>query len=240
MAFAFSDATGKRVLVAKEPNALADPRALQTAICADGRIAGVSYLWLQLGDPEDTGRQTAHNFDHLEGHLYSVTSSGGVAANATCLLTTADFGRGARAVALAAGRDSPCPRDLVEPLERTAKARAGFCFGLGPAAEERGVAVAFVKDVPNPTAFILYRGPSGVFVKEIRAAGKYEATSCWRADDECKLTPDAYRLVVVHAGGTTRLIVLGAAPEGENAELAELRDGKIVGVLQAYRYWNAE
>jgi hypothetical protein len=161
-----------------------------------------------------------------------------VAANATCLLTSADFARGARAVLLKAGGGLPCPRDLVEPLERTEKARAGFCFGLGPAAGERGAAVAFVKNVPIPAAFISYRGPSGVFVKEIPAVGKYNATTCWRADDECKLTPDAYRLVVVHTGGTTRLIVLGDAPEGESAELAELRDGKIVEVLQAYRYWS--
>jgi hypothetical protein len=52
--------------------------------------------------------------------------------------------------------------------------------------------------------------------------------------------PRTFLLVALHAGGATRLVVLWAGPEGEQAELAELRDGRIVGVLEAYRYWSPE
>jgi hypothetical protein len=250
MAFAFSDATGKRLLaLADDPASIADPRAFGAAVCADGTIAKVAYVRLQRAAPGGNGRQTAANFDRETGHLYAVVSSRPVPKGVACLLTGAAFVSGARAAPLAvrgAWEDGPfvpadsCPRDLLEPLELARKARATACLPLGPSGKDRGAAVAFVEGVEVPTLVLVYAGPAGVFTHEVRAAGERNDVTCWRIDDACTLDPRTYRLVALHAGGTTRLIVLWAGPEGEQAQLAELRDGKIVGVLEAYRYWSPE
>jgi hypothetical protein len=41
----------------------------------------------------------------------------------------------------------------------------------------------------------------------------------------------------VHAGKKTRLIVLDAAFEGQIVEWVELRDGQMLPLLHADRYW---
>ncbi len=249
MTFALADSTGKRLLGLGDPASIAEPRAFDAAICDDGSVAQIAYLKLQRGTPGGTGRQTAANFDHLTGHLYRVASPEPVPANATCLLTAAAFAREARAVPLAVRGtwesgsfvgEGRCPQDLVAPLERAFKARASACLPLGPADRDRGAVMAFIEGAEVPTAVLVYAGPAGVFTREVRAAAGHDETSCWRVDDGCEIHPRSYRLVAVHAGGTTRLVVLGDGPEGQNAELAELRDGKIVAVLGAYRYWSPE
>lgn len=249
MAFAFSDAAGKRLLTLADPASIAEPRALEAAVCADGNIAKVAYVRLQRDAKGGNGRQTAANFDHVTGHLYAVVSPKPVPKGVACLLTGAAFVSGARAAPLAVrgawedgpvvGAD-PCPRDLVAPLELARKARASTCLSLGPSGSDRGAVVAFIEGVEVPTLVLVYAGPAGVFNREVRAAGARNDVTCWRIDDACTLDPRTYRLVALHAGGVTRLIVLWAGPEGEQAQLTELRDGKIVGSLEAYRYWSPE
>jgi hypothetical protein len=249
MAFAFSDATGKRLLTLADPASIAEPRALEAAVCADGTIAKIVHVKLQRAAGDGNGRQTAANFDRQTGHLYAVASPGSIPPNATCLLTSATFARGTVAAPLAVrgawegglvdGAD-PCPRDLVAALELARKARASTCLSLGPSGRDRGAVVAFIEGVEVPTLVLVYAGPAGAFTREVRAVGGRDESTCWRVDDGCKVDPRAFRLVALHGGGTTRLIVLWAGPEGEQAQLAELRDGRIVGVLEAYRYWSPE
>ncbi len=245
--FAFADQSGRRLLTfGLRDQPIEDPKALDLALCADGSAAAVEYDHHQPSSGV-AGRETAANFDKLEGHLYRLASPAkDLAADTTCLLVRSDGGSGARISVLRSRRSSAgagpraaCPAALVDRIERGQKRRATTCWLLGDAAKEHAAAFAFVEGGRVPLAVLVYEGPEGAFVREQRAEPGSEA-SCWRADDGCQIDPERFVVLVVHARAKTRLIVLDAGLEGQIAEWVELRDGQMLPLLQADRYWSPE
>ncbi|MGG6311081.1 hypothetical protein [Paenibacillus macerans] len=74
MIFGFTDETGRRLIATGIENTQKDLLSqFAYAIGENGNVISVKYENWQEGDDAGTGRDLSNNFDHLAGHVFSVT-----------------------------------------------------------------------------------------------------------------------------------------------------------------------
>ena len=229
-AFAFSDASGNRLLAL---GSVADPARLTRATC-DGTVREVAFLAQRGGT--DSGRQTSANFDQVAGALYQVKGAA-IAAGASCLLATAAFFEARPPVAVAATR-RPCDGRVAAAVAGLSERAVERCLEVGSLPGGRLALVTYARSGAELLVGFVLVTDAVTAMRSFPATARSGAPSCWRVDDGCIFEPGAYHVpfVLAGAGGPT-LFALWDGAEGQNLEILEPKAGVLEAGATAYRYW---
>lgn len=230
-AFAFADASGKRLLAL---GAVPEPARLTRATC-DGEVVRVAFLAQQPRGANDLARQTPGNFEQVEGALYAL-EAGTIAPGASCLLATAELFRARPPVAVTA-EETPCDAETGAAVARLGKRSVERCHEIGGFPGGRLALVTFARTGKDALAGLVLLAGKVATMRSFPAVFGGDATSCWRVDDGCVFEPGAYHVPFVLTGGGAGLFALWDGPEGQKLELLESRRGALEPSAAAYRYW---
>ena len=91
--FGYTDDTGSRLLMLSDDNIVLEAgkaKAMQAAVCSEGREITIRYLQFQKRTPASNGRQSAGNLKNDEGHLFEIAGAQAEPGD-TCLLVPPDY-----------------------------------------------------------------------------------------------------------------------------------------------------
>ena len=234
VAFAFSDATGQRVLAV---GSVAAPKLLTRLVCG-GTLLGARYSNTQERGREDNGRETYHNFDNRPGPVFAV--EGGTArVGSTCLLGSAGFFANRTVHEVNQASKGDCDAKTSEAISHAQKRKVKRCALLGNAALTSFVVVEFEPSGQERLLGLAVVSGNRVSQQSYSAKATADGTSCWRVDDGCNFSPEAFRIPFILTGDRgTELFVLWDGPEGQSAELLKVNGGVLEPEASASRYWS--
>ena len=232
-AFAFVDATGKRLLAV---GAVEQPARLTRATC-DGKLVEVTYLREQPRGAKDTGRLVSFNFDQSPGSLYELQ---GAAAerDATCLLGTPSFFAVRAPVPVTASKQ-PCAKPLADAAAALGKRAVQACTEVGRFPGGTLAHVAFASDGEQLLVGLALDAGATTALRAFPAKRDPGGFSCWRADDGCAFPPHSYRVpLVLKRKDGLELLGLWDGPEGQVAERLSVSGQALAVADVASRYWS--
>jgi len=263
--FGFTDDTGSRLLMLAG-DALPtgeQVRALQTAVCAEGRELAIRYVGFQKESPQSNGRQSAGNLKHDEGHLFDIQGARAESGD-TCLLVPSGYlqryalvrneysesERRARQESYRLVNGQPdfdrtpfqargeVARAAIARIEREKKRQVRLYWLLHTAGTQQVAIVEFEPVGDDLLVSLVLTDAEQLAFLDMPANRHDESrASCWRVDDSCRLNPEEMDVRAVLGGmGGPLLFYTAWGGEGQVIRLLQVQRGKLVEVKGAYRY----
>jgi hypothetical protein len=200
----------------------------------------VRWIRRQPATPEDTGRQTAANFDRSPGDVFRL-SGRKVSPDEACLLVGDGFSRPPWQLLPSLRSDrSPCDAPTRERLAAARERAVAGCWGL---ATEGGGRVVLAEFAPQGTdllaSLVLLKEAEKPVFYDYPATRDEDQISCWRVDDGCRLEPAAIRILFAYrrGGDGWGVAVAWDGAEGQALDLLEQEGAGFRKVLDGHRYW---
>jgi hypothetical protein len=182
--FGFADTTGKRLLALDYQER---PAALTRAACPGSGPLAVRFIGERKSWEEDTGRDTARNFDALGGFYYQITD-GKTTEDTICLLTDERFFTGKKDLPLLPGEDKPDAKTLGR-IAAAKQRRVKEARGMGRLAPDRELYfVLFERKGESALFSIVMATPERLVFLDFPGSYKDEG-SVWRVDDGGEIDP---------------------------------------------------
>ncbi|MGE5371624.1 MAG: hypothetical protein ACM3QZ_06495 [Solirubrobacterales bacterium] len=245
--FALASEDGKRlILFCTEPGV--KPESLTVAIGENGRVLPVTFQKHQKANDQDSGRQTADNFDNMDGDLYLITTEKAEPDETYYLADPTVF---VPQAILNARPWNDRDNSLAPPaldkktLTQVEKAKgrkidqswilSDLDTGM------KAALILFKRQGDNMLASIAFIKQDKVMFYDMPASYKdvVENDSAWRVDDGGEIGPGNFN-ILFYAQGTKGLImgIAWGAPEGEAAFIVQEDGANLVETdIQASRYW---
>jgi hypothetical protein len=271
--FGYTDKSGSKLLMLLDDGQAMEiekAKALETALCNDGRQFPIRYLRYQKRAPDSTGRQTVYNFDEDEGHLYEIT---GIRTYAyedtfgeTCMLVPPNYlqrfpnVRNDLSHAELETRkneyatpDDRQPTDLTpfrlvdgfakEALARIEKEKgrkAKLYWLLHRSGLEQQIAIVEFDPVGESRLASLVLSESNR-LSFFDMPATNNGGDCWRVSDGCQLLVRHMDVPIVLGRAGEQLIVFtSSAEEGQVINLLQAKNGNLVPLNGGYRYHMAQ
>jgi hypothetical protein len=247
--FAFPNAAGDRLMLftgvySGRRHELSEPaiaaRAFHTAFCgADDPLPvdplPVAFERVQAADGKGNGRQSHWQFDHLEGLVYAFKNDATITVDRNCFLAADAFMRSLVVVPLTSVKPAwSLPADIVSTCDaartkdiasRRGRAVTG-CWPLATARARGGptvLVVEFARQKDDALAsVVVVDGGRMVFNDHHGSYANYAGTSVWRADDEGRIEPHGFEVLLLARRGNALVLAFSwAAPEGTALMLLE-------------------
>lgn len=214
-----------------EEDSLSQPAEL-TLIFANNESQGIQYVNYKAPTSADNGRQTAYNFDHAGGQLYSTEKMHTETSHA--LLANAAFARKRSIIAVQGVRLPSLPTRALSNAKwknREIKENALVARGkdmeitittFAPVADTALAVLAFLSD----TKTIYYEMPA-----------LYDETSTWSVDDGGTFGSDYFNILQVFSyEGKIELLTLKFTTEGYIMQLLREENNNFKVVKEVYGY----
>lgn len=232
--FGLSNAKGDQVILLNHDENI--PRQLN-AILPSGENCLLTFVEKRTRKPEDTGRQTAKNFDNLGGVVFQ-TMKECLTGDQTVVLVDPDHLDKHTPVPVKPDDFSPVDSADISRIEAAKKMKVQSSWnlaGLGPDAT-----IALVQFIPqrnkNIASLVLITKKHIVF-EDYRGNTKND-NSVWRVDDGGVFNPRDFQILAAfRTSSGYELIRAWAGPEGESSALLREEGAKFLTVLTQYRYW---
>ncbi|OGW26420.1 MAG: hypothetical protein A2X56_12365 [Nitrospirae bacterium GWC2_57_13] len=232
--FGLSNAKGDQVILYNHDENI--PGQLH-AILPSGGNCLLTFVEKRARKPEDTGRQTAKNFDNLGGVVFQAPKEC-LAGDRTVVLIDSDHLDKHTPVPVKPDEFSPVDSADITRIESAKKMKVQSSWnlaGLGPDAT-----IALVQFLPqrnkNIASLVLITKKHLVF-EDYRGSTKNN-NSVWRVDDGGILNPRDFQILAAfRTPSGIELIRAWAGFEGESAALLREEGAKFLTVLTQYRYW---
>ncbi|GGD67204.1 hypothetical protein [Paenibacillus nasutitermitis] len=230
--FAFSDESGTRLLgyPAEKPDSMETVKQLNYAIGDNGNVVAVRFLNEQKYDDQDSGRQTARNFDHTAGMLFEITDGKAVPNESYYLVNDKDFPLDALA-AIQPAEDYPAMDDAL--ADKAAK-QSGHQVELAAKLADIGgdkefYFIKFKREGDQALASLVLKDGDTLAFKDFPA--EYNESSTWRVDDGGEISPHVFSLMfAAESANGTVLGVKWLGFEGEN-QMLFMEDGQTLKEL---------
>jgi len=238
--YGFADKSGGRMILVASGGTIKSPERLVRALGEGGRSIPLTYGGRQKKSAGDTGRQTAHNFDNLEGEVYRVREGRAVPGKTYCLVEAGSsvLKRLMAPRKLASLRMSGQLKGKIERAKKRKVIRSAVLSELmdGKGRLHRLCAVQFATVKGQALASLVLASGDALAFKDF--AARWNALSTWRVDDQGVFDTGAWECVYASGtGGDLRLAVTWAGPEGENVIELEASRGVLRETGRRYRYW---
>jgi hypothetical protein len=230
--FAFADTTGKRLLSLAD---VAQPSALNTALCEGGRRYPVRFAGHQQEREGTNHRHTAANFDLLPGDLYTVVQ-GTVPANASCFLTSdASLASATLLSAAPPANPSVCPADVFKRMAALRARAVRHCWTIAG----NVMLVEFARQGKDVLAALVLQDGDRAIFQDYAAEFVEEGGDLWRVDDNGVLRPEDFHVLFLLKRGTSYTLGLAwSGPEGAALSAAvSTGQDRFTKIIEAYRYW---
>ncbi len=188
--FGFADRTGKRLSALDFQE---QPGALTRAACPGSETLTIRFSGKKEATRENTGRNSAANFDAGGGFFYEVLS-GKTTGDTICLLTDERFFAGKTAVPMS-GADKPDAK-TVERIAQAKQRRVKEAWGMGRVAPDRQFSLVLFEPAGDSALFsIVMATPSRLVFLDFPGSYKDEG-SVWRVDDGGEIEPLYFEIVL--------------------------------------------
>jgi hypothetical protein len=271
--FGYTDKSGSKLLMLIDDGKAMEAeraKAMETALCNDGRQFPIRYLRYQKRAPDSTGRQTVYNFNEDEGHLYEITGLRTYAYEdtfgETCMLVPPGYVQRFPNVRNDLSREEleSRIREYSTPDDRQPRDLTPFQVVDGFAKET----VARIQKEKGRTVklyWLLHKSglEQQIAIVEFEAVGDSRLASlvlaesnrlsffdmpatnkdgdCWRVSDNCQLLVRHMDVPIVLGRPGEQLVVFtSSAEEGQSINLFQAREGKLVQLGGGYRYHMAQ
>lgn len=238
--FAFANRAGTHLLTVRmETRGSAsahNPELLNRALCAGNRLLEVAFEEHQASGPHNTGRQTSHNFEQMEGDRYRITN-GKVRDDEVCLLADSPFFSSRQLLPMQRERPYACPAEVNALLSATGKRSVKRCLVLADLDRTQFVAAEFEPMGKDLLAALALVGEGKLSLHPDKA--ECDGSSAWRVDDGCEFDPA--HLVPLFAlkrqDAEIELAFEWPAPEAGALILYRSSGDRLEEVAVASRYW---
>ncbi|MFC4597858.1 hypothetical protein [Cohnella hongkongensis] len=222
--FGFADEQGGRLMALTagiEHSGTTDEASLngyRLAIGEGGQVLRIRYDKHQARSEQDNGRQAAHNFDQMEGDVYTI-EEGKAKPNESYYLVGEEQFDVRALIPLQATADRKLPEEAAKRIAE-AKGREieqGWLLARGEEGQ-RLYAVQFQRQGEEMLASLVWQDEERFVFMDYPAV--YDEYSTWRVDDGGQISPDMFRFLF--AARSEDGVVLGVqwmGAEGENLDI---------------------
>ena len=232
--FGLSNAKGNQVIIYDNNTNL--PHQLY-AISSSGGKCSLNFVEKRTRKPGDTGRQTANNFDNLEGVVFQ-TSSECLKGGQTIVLIDPNSLDKHKPILVKPSELSPLNTPDIFRVEALRKLTIKSSWNLASLSSD--TTIALVQFFPEGNSIIasLVLITKERIVFEDYAGNTKSSNSVWRVDDGGIFNPRDFQILAAfQSPHGFELIRAWAGPEGENSALLQEDGGKFLKMLNQYRYW---
>ncbi len=232
--FGLSNAQGDQVII-YDNNANISHQLY--AILPSGGKCLLNFVEKRTRKAEDTGRQTADNFDNLGGVVFQ-TSSECLKGGRTIVLIESDFLDKHKPIPVKPNMLSPLNNTDISRIESAKKLKSKSSWNLASLSSDATIAlVQFFPQGNNTIASLVLITKEHVVFEDYPGNAK-DANSVWRVDDGGIFNPRDFQILAAFQSPYGfELIRAWAGPEGENAVLLREEGANFLKVLTQYRYW---
>lgn len=232
LAFAYADATGKRLLGFESSK----PGRFVKAIYPPGKSVDIKYVKQQKVTAKSNGRQNEWNFDQDGGELYSIVK-GKVTHNDSVLLAEKDAFQGHTFLnykPLSKGMFSKTVVAQIEKQKKRKVVRQGLIGQVS--ADVRIGLVEFAKAKgQKPLASLVLSTKNGLLFQDF--VGNDDSNSTWRVDDGGTIMPDMFKILFVSESKQGYSFAYEwTGFEGYSMEVLQQKGSKLRSVLHGARY----
>lgn len=191
-AFGFADGNGLRLLVGASEELSEDTLpGITRAIGEKGSLISVAYEGWQEGDAANTGRDTAPNFPHLPGHLFTVTE-GTAQPNATYYFFREEELPLESLLPITTDGRTITDMDLTQRIENEKGRELQQLWRLADVGGEADFYLAlFRPDGPNYLFCLILKQDETLAFLDFPATTE-DPYSVWRVDDQGEIAPDHF------------------------------------------------
>lgn len=222
-AFGFADGEGKRIIAIENgqeidrertEEEIAVAESYNTAIGNNGQVLSIQFSKRQSRGKQDNGRQSAHNFNHLEGDVYEVVGEG-AKPNESYYLVNNDLFNIEALIKLDQSEVKDVPAELSEAIAKQKKRKVVQGWQL--ASTEKGqqiLLVQFERIGEQMLASLVLYGDGKMAFMDYPAV--FNEASTWRVDDGGAVSPGMFSFLF--AARSFDGIVLGVKWIGAEGE----------------------
>jgi hypothetical protein len=232
--FGLSNAKGDQVILLNNDENI--PRQLN-AILPSGENCLLTFVEKRTRKPEDTGRQTAKNFDNLGGVVFQTPKECLTGDQTVVLIDPAHLDKHTP-VPVKPNDLSPVESADISRIEAARKLKVQSSWNLASLGPDATIAlVQFLPQRNKNIAGLVLITKKQIVFEDYRGNTKNN-NSVWRVDDGGILNPAAFQILAAfRAPSGIELIRAWAGFEGESAALLREEGAKFLTVLTQYRYW---
>lgn len=232
--FGLSNAKGNQVII--YDNNANIPHQLYAILPSDGKCL-LSFVEKRTRKPEDTGRQTANNFDNLGGVVFQ-TSNECLKGGRTIVLIDPDFLDKHKPIPVKPNALSPLKNTDISRIETVKKLKIQSSWNFASLSSDTTIAlVQFFPQGNSKIASLVLITKEHIVFEDYPGDTK-NVNSAWRVDDGGIFNPRDFQILAAFQSPYgIELIRAWAGPEGENSALLREDGAKFLKVLTQYRYW---
>lgn len=232
--FGLSNAKGNQVII--YDNNANIPHQLY-AILPSGEKCLLNFVEKRARKPEDTGRQTANNFDNIGGVVFQ-TSHECLIGNRTIILIDPDSLDKHKPIPVKPNALPPLENADISRIETSRKLKIKSSWSLAGLSSNATIAlVQFFPQGNSNIACLVLITKEGIVFEDYTGNTK-DANSVWRVDDGGIFNPRDFKILAAFQSPYgLELIRAWSGPEGENSVLLREEGATFIKVLTQYRYW---
>ncbi|QJD82646.1 hypothetical protein [Cohnella herbarum] len=231
--FGFADSQGKMMITlpsqSEQETTLSDDvlKQLNKAVGENGAVISIRYRRHQASSEGDNGRQSAQNFNHLEGDIFEAVEGKAEPNQSYLLVNDAQFE--IRSLTKLSPASDQVPSNSVTEQISKAKDRAiDHSWHMATTDEGQQIyLVQFARQGEQMLASLVIRDKEQWIFMDYPAV--YNENSTWRVDDQAQISPEMFSFLF--AARSTEGIVLGVkwmGAEGENLKILKQSGAKMV------------
>lgn len=232
--FGLSNAKGDQVILLNHDENI--PRELH-AILSPGGNCLVTFMEKRTRKPEDTGRQTAQNFDNMGGVVFQAPNECLAGDRTVVLIDPAHLDRHTP-IPVKANTLSPLDDADISRIEAARKFKVQSSWNLASAGTDATIALVQFSPKRNTNIASLVLITKKHIVFEDYRGNTRDSNSVWRVDDGGIFNPRDFQILAAfRTSSGFEIIRAWAGPEGESSALLREEGAKFLTVITQYRYW---
>lgn len=206
-----------------------------------GAQVPISISFLRFQEPVDgTGRITADKFSSITGYVF-LDPSAQLPSDQTILVVDSAFLVSHVPLEVHDLGYVPLDSSTVQRIETLRQLRVQSSWTIARLGQVARASLVLFYPSDSTQILSLALIESDAVSFEDHISDRYEEQSKWRVDDGGEFDPQYYVVTAAFDSmGTCSLVRSWAGPEGDNSVLYTESNGRLVPVLEAYRYWVPE
>jgi hypothetical protein len=213
--FGFADNEGKFIVTIEPPTVNSDSvEEMNKAIGDDGQVLFIKYVKHQLKTDQDNGRQTANNFNHVEGDLFEVVEGTASPDGSYYLVNDRMFNIQSLLKIRPVEPQDP-PALIKDEIMKARNRTIDHSWLIAEVGEESQIfLVQYERQEDRMLACLVVKaGDKWIFMDY---PANYDEISTWRVDDQGEISPDMFSFLF--AARSASGIILGVKWMGAEGE----------------------
>jgi hypothetical protein len=233
VSFGFFNNSGQLIIDHTKPDAM--PVVYAKSVCESNRVLPLRFMQIQPGDPRNSHRHTAQNFDFLPGTIYALTIAS-EKANSSCLLTSDEFMPGTHPLPPLSASSQTLTPVQIERIEALQQRKISKSWALGEVPSGAVLYLVLFEHLDNQAlASLILQTSDKVLFRDYPA--KVNPYSTWRVDDGGSISPGQFKILMLRQRGQHwEMATEFWGAEGSVLEFLVENNGKFEAARRSYRY----